>query len=160
MNLVHTSDHPEAVQAEPAARSTRLIAALLDGLIWGLAVLVVGVISNVTGFRAVDDDPTTSMAGLALFAWYLLLFVVYVWQLAARGQTPGKRLLAIRIVRLDGSRASFGHVVVLRTLLAGLLWLVPGFALVDPLFIFRADRRCLHDLLAGTKVVAATPRRR
>jgi len=30
------------------------------------------------------------------------------------------------------------------------LWLLP---LLDVLFIFRDDRRCLHDLLAGTKVV-------
>jgi hypothetical protein len=27
------------------------------------------------------------------------------------------------------------------------------FWITDSLFIFRADRRCLHDLMAGTKVV-------
>jgi hypothetical protein len=36
--------------------------------------------------------------------------------------------------------------------------LVPGIGAlavtVDDLFIFRTDRRCLHDLIAGTKVVA------
>jgi uncharacterized RDD family membrane protein YckC len=33
---------------------------------------------------------------------------------------------------------------------------VPGInlvMLVDPLLIFRSDRRCLHDLLAGTQVI-------
>jgi len=35
---------------------------------------------------------------------------------------------------------------------------VPGMrelvSLFDAVFIFRDDRRCLHDLLAGTKVVS------
>jgi len=34
-----------------------------------------------------------------------------------------------------------------------LLAILPGFMLLDPLFILRRDRRCLHDLIAGTKVV-------
>lgn len=31
------------------------------------------------------------------------------------------------------------------------------YALVDICFIFREDRRCLHDLLAGTRVVQGQP---
>jgi len=29
------------------------------------------------------------------------------------------------------------------------------FVLIDTLLVFRADRRCVHDLIAGTKVVKA-----
>jgi uncharacterized RDD family membrane protein YckC len=31
------------------------------------------------------------------------------------------------------------------------------FVLADTLMIFRADRRCLHDLMAGTRVVKVRP---
>jgi uncharacterized RDD family membrane protein YckC len=31
---------------------------------------------------------------------------------------------------------------------------VPALTSIDALFIFRRDRRCLHDLVAGTKVIA------
>ncbi|MBD3392455.1 MAG: hypothetical protein GF418_10265 [Chitinivibrionales bacterium] len=29
------------------------------------------------------------------------------------------------------------------------------FALINVLFVFREDHRCIHDLIAGTKVVSA-----
>jgi uncharacterized RDD family membrane protein YckC len=34
---------------------------------------------------------------------------------------------------------------------------VPFYALVDACFIFREDRRCLHDLIAETTVVGGDP---
>lgn len=47
----------------------------------------------------------------------------------------------------------------LRYGVVGLVSLIPGvgglFSIVDILLIFRADRRCAHDHIAGTKVVVA-----
>jgi hypothetical protein len=37
----------------------------------------------------------------------------------------------------------------------GLIALIPFYGLVDILFIFRGDRRCIHDWMARTKVVPA-----
>jgi hypothetical protein len=52
---------------------------------------------------------------------------------------------------------SFVTGVLLRNWLFMLLQYIPGLGsvsgLVDPLFIFRADRRCIHDFVAGTKVI-------
>lgn len=50
--------------------------------------------------------------------------------------------------------------VLLRLMLNTLLAFIPGYALVDILFIFRKDRRCIHDFIAGTHVVKTDPSRR
>lgn len=88
----------------------------------------------------------------------LLLLIVQIVMLSTRGQTIGKRLLGIRVVRdPDGSQAGFVHGWLLRNFVPGIIQLLPWlgfiFFLIDAGFIFRADQRCIHDLIAGTKVV-------
>jgi hypothetical protein len=45
----------------------------------------------------------------------------------------------------------------MRSILPGLIGGIPGvgpiFRIVDILFIFREDQRCIHDLMAGTTVI-------
>ena len=68
----------------------------------------------------------------------------------ARGQTLGKMAMKIKVVRPDGTDISGGQA-----------WgrevarLVLGFLyIVDPLpALFTKDRRTVHDMLAGTRVV-------
>ena len=62
---------------------------------------------------------------------------------------------------MDGSRPSFARIIVLRTwvpLVVSWMGTVGMWAgLADVLFIiFRSNRRCLHDEIAGTKVVPVT----
>ncbi len=74
-----------------------------------------------------------------------------------RGQSVGKQACSSRIVGIDGQRAPLVRAVVLRTwaplALPMLPWVGGLLAAVDVLFVFRRDRRCLHDLVAGTRVV-------
>lgn len=64
--------------------------------------------------------------------------------------------MKIRIVRLpDGNSPGFMHGVLLRRWLIGILALIPGFALIDALSIFREHKRCIHDQIAGTRVLFA-----
>jgi uncharacterized RDD family membrane protein YckC len=98
----------------------------------------------------------------------LALLGVQIWQLSTRGQSIGKRILRIRIVRIeDSSNPGFVHAWVMRELLIfaigfalglipflGIL-LQPTFYLVDWCLIFRDDQSCLHDIMAKTKVVKA-----
>jgi uncharacterized RDD family membrane protein YckC len=74
----------------------------------------------------------------------IVIFTVEVWLLTAlSGFTVGKRLLGIRVVRLDGQPVGFGWAL-LRTLL--LLTVIP------PL-VNDSDLRGLHDRAANTIVI-------
>ena len=95
------------------------------------------------------------VAGAAMLAVFVLQSILLAW----RGQTIGKIVAGTRVVRLDGSSPSFFSVVVVRYWLYTLLGYTPlpkiagVIGMVDALFIYRKDRRCLHDHIAGTKVV-------
>jgi uncharacterized RDD family membrane protein YckC len=105
-----------------------------------------------------------AMAPQNMFGWLLIaaggvvVFIVQVWMLSTRGQTIGKRLLGVRIVgHVDEANPGFLRAVALRAVVPGLIGMIPGvgfvFSLIDVCFIFREDRRCVHDFIAGTKVI-------
>ena len=97
--------------------------------------------------------------------WGVFVFVLLAWNmvwLTTRGQSIGKWLVNIRIVRLDSDdKPGFVKAVLIRGIVNWIIGAVPMFgglySLVDILFIFGKDRRCLHDLLAGTRVVQGQP---
>jgi uncharacterized RDD family membrane protein YckC len=124
--------------AAPASRIGRLAATFIDGAV-GMALGVAAyLIHNPVAFLV-------ALLGLVVFQTYLL---------STYGQTVGKRVMGLKIVTVYGERnGGFVTNVLKRVMLNALLCLVPLYALVDICFIFREDGRCLHDLLAGTKVV-------
>jgi uncharacterized RDD family membrane protein YckC len=154
-----------------AGRSTRLGASLVDGLLAlaaalpGLILIIVLGVSRGASVPEGDDvyallSQESILPGVLLMLAGSLAFEIYQWTLiATTGQSLAKRWLGIRIVRLDGQLPGFGRGVVLRVwILLGLTsipqvgWII---GLVDALFIFGSERRCLHDYLAGTRVVMA-----
>ena len=69
-------------------------------------------------------------------------------------------IVGIKIVKIsDESLPGFVKIFVLRMFLPGLLFGIPYLGaviwLANGLFIFRDDRRCIHDLIAETKVINA-----
>jgi uncharacterized RDD family membrane protein YckC len=129
-----------------ASRGKRFAAQLIDAL--ALTVLL--------GLSMLQDVLPAPL--LVLFAvGALALSLTQLVLLARRGQTLGKMALGLRIVRKDtGENGGFVVNVLLRSALSSLLGLNPLYFLIDSALIYRADRRCLHDLLAGTIVVDAS----
>ncbi len=149
-NLAHEEPAPYETQLL-AERGTRLGARVLDNLL-DLGAALPGLIVLLAGGRHAAALGMTlagaAVLGLNIYQWYLV---------ATTGQTLAKRWLKIQIVRVDSVPLDFVHGVVLRYWLTGVLGMIPTigglFGLVNALFIFGEERRCLHDHIAGTKVV-------
>lgn len=174
-------DHAEA--AEPASRGRRLAAWAFDVLsVLIPMILMLTLVAPEGGtvldmLKSLQEDPQATMQAmqqridkivtsgnltLPLMSGLLdLAMLANIILLTVRGQTLGKLVLGIQIVRFaDGSRAGFIRAVLLRSVLFAVMAVVTSFQffaqvllLTDMLFIFRQDRRCLHDLVADTKVV-------
>lgn len=92
------------------------------------------------------------------------LFIQVLW-LMRHGATIGKRIAGVRIVRRNGAPASVWRIVFLRyTVTAWILadavhtqisLLAPCLLVLDVAFALIPGRRCLHDWLAGTEVIAS-----
>ncbi len=113
-----------------------------------------------------DEIDMTVFLQASAWVWAGLFcgFLIQVALLTIRGQNLGKLITGTRVVRADnGEPAGFVRAGLLRFLIPVFLIFVLNsvfllgfiFLLVDLGFMFRDDRRALHDLLAGTKVVTA-----
>lgn len=149
-----------ALERVPADRGARLLAQIIDGLT-SLITALPGAALLFFGSAGGNKTGPLVVGGVILICLGLLtLLVIQIYLLTTCGQTIGKKLMDIRIVSFDDeSNPGFVKAFLLRVFVNGLIGAVPfvGFvySLVDICFIFRADRRCVHDLIAGTKVVKA-----
>ena len=119
---------------------------------WVWLVIVAVLIAVGSGADAVTGaiaGGVLSLAGFVVWAWLTIRGV------AENGQSIAKKMLAIRVVRSDGSPATLGRIFWLRNVVNTLISIVPFYFLIDFLFIFAEDRQCLHDKIADTIVVKA-----
>jgi uncharacterized RDD family membrane protein YckC len=118
------------------------------------------------GFPRLEDIDLTGFRDAVIWAWAGLLAAMFVQALLIgfRGQNIGKMLVGARVVRIaDDGPVGFYRGAVLRFMLPVMFMMMLNilfplgllFVAVDYGFMFRADGRCLHDLIAGTKVVRA-----
>jgi uncharacterized RDD family membrane protein YckC len=133
---------------------TRGIAFAVDAAVINLVALIVSVS---VGLALSVLDPSNSLetaalavAGVAYVVWTIAYFVTF-W--STTGQTPGNRLLQIRVRRARDGAALRPRKSLLR-LGAMMLCAIPLFAGFLPILV-NNRRRGLHDMVAGSVVVSA-----
>lgn len=131
----------------------RIGAAVIDiGVVLVIVLLVGGIVGNDTAPGAAESARFGTLDRLLVLG---LVFAYYWISETLWAQTLGKRVLGIRVVRDDGSKAGAGATFV-RTLLRAVDAL-PGFYLVGfiAIFVTGPRRQRVGDLAAKTRVVAA-----
>lgn len=134
---------------------TRAIAFTIDAaIISAVSVVVgaaVGIVLSVLSVPNTFDAVVLAVGGGAWLLWSTSYFVTF-WTMT--GQTPGNRLLGIR-VRGDADDERLPPRRALLRLIALTLCAIPLFAGFLPI-LFNDRRRGIHDMLARTVVVGAT----
>jgi len=133
----------------------RLAAYVIDELfclaaLFVVAHILVSLSAALFGFEAtkaylVDHEVVGDVIGLVVVLAYQGFFMAGAWQ-----ATPGKRLCGLYVIRTDGARIDVA-IAVLRYLCYFLSFLPfgAGFAMI----FWTNERKALHDVLCGTRVV-------
>ncbi|MBX3281112.1 MAG: RDD family protein [Acidobacteria bacterium] len=154
---------PERVELEFSLASigNRFMAVGIDHFIQFLSIFLIAWIfawvasaDNAEGLF--EDSPkwVTAIMILVVFALFASYFAVFEW--LWNGQTPGKRLMKLRVVREDGRPLTLWEAIVrnlLRIADAAPGFIVPIYSVgLITIFLNRRDQR-LGDIFAGTVVI-------
>ena len=154
----------EVITEEYAGFAVRLVAYLIDGVV--LTILSLIIMSIAYHFSGSTDDgqvipvavyaSSSGINALVALINNVLSIAYFVAFWAWRGQTPGKMVMGIKLVRTDGSPIGIGRAVLryLGYIVSGLMFCI-GFLWIalDP------EKQGIHDKIAATYVVRQ-PRQR
>jgi len=160
---------PERVQLEFALASigNRFLAVAIDHFLQYLSMFIIAwIMLSLAGFSSSDVADASekivkempkwvvAILILALFLTFAGYFILFEW--LWNGQTPGKRLLKLRVIREDGRPLTLWEAIARNLLRIGDA--VPGFIVpvysVGLIVIFLSNRdQRLGDIFAGTVVI-------
>lgn len=166
---------PAVAGRELASWGSRVGALVLEGLIEIGVWLVPGIVLGVPAIILLSNDSTAIGVVLLVILGLISLAMILVFQPyfmnrdgEHNGQTLGKQVLGITVVRDAGERMEFGSAFVRQVLvIQGIPWVMNSFAavviipfgsialLIDYLWPLwdDQDNRCLHDMICKTHVV-------
>lgn len=150
-----------------ASIGNRFLAVAIDHAIQYTAMIAAGIIfTQAAGINVFDDGPgseglfaqmsnwSIAFMILTLFLLFAGYFIFFEWLWS--GQTPGKRLMKLRVIREDGRPITIWEAIA-RNLLR-VFDAIPGFVVpvysigLITIFLNRRDQR-VGDLFAGTVVI-------
>jgi uncharacterized RDD family membrane protein YckC len=149
---------PNNQELELASRWSRLFASIIDSIILLLIVLPVMYLTGGFDGLASGKEPGFLYNLMMSIGSWVVFVLINGKFLVSNGQTIGKKAMEIRVVDLNGNVPDTNSLIKRYAVyfVPNIIPIAGGiFALVNILFIFGEEKRCLHDQVGGTKVVSA-----
>jgi uncharacterized RDD family membrane protein YckC len=132
----------------------RALALFLDGLIFGIPVLVVSFLVLIPAYLASagSADPGQALGWVpALQAFmYIFMIALTVWFWGRFGATPGKMICGLKIVMSDGGKMGYGRALG-RYFAQFLSYMILYIGVL--MAAFDEQKRALHDRICDTRVI-------
>ncbi|WP_374562836.1 RDD family protein [Sinobaca sp. H24] len=145
---------------QPGGFWRRLAANIIDGVIVGIAGLIIGlIVVYVFGVEPASAPEEGWTAGVDFANNSVSLLYSLALPVLWSGYTVGKKALGIRIVKKDGSNVGIGTML-MRVIVSGIVYLFTlGIGVIVSIFMvaIRKDKRAIHDFIAGTQVTTSLP---
>jgi uncharacterized RDD family membrane protein YckC len=149
---VHSAPREEPAPTPYVGIVTRAIAFAIDALVIDAVAIIVGAIValvfSILPPAHIADGVAVAIGAVAFALWLIGYFTTF-W--TATGETPGNRLLRIKVQREDGTRLRPRHAL---ARLVGMVLSAPLLLGFLPILVTER-RRGLHDWMAGSVVVGA-----
>jgi len=143
----------------------RLLAWLVDAVIIGAVIVIILLCTSLSAiFNLIKEDISLTLTVYSLIEIIQvglvieILFIIYYVSIPVRnhGQTFGKKMLKIRVVKDNESNIDFSTMFMRQAIaeqLLGALTFGMSFVVSALLALFRKDKKTISDLFANTKVV-------
>jgi uncharacterized RDD family membrane protein YckC len=141
-----------------ASRSSRLLAVLIDAFVTFLFFVLMAFLTGISTSEFLNDTFNVKFFLISILS--ILIFNVIIPTFIWKGQTLGKRWIKIAVVKDSDEEVDlvtmllravflfFGQVT-----LPVISIIINIIAFIDPLLIFRENKKTIHDMIAKTKVI-------
>lgn len=138
------------IEQTPASIGERILAFIIDIVLLAVYVFVSVLFIDKTGLSAFSSHGLLFLLFI-IFIYLPVVFYFFLCEVFNQGQSLGKRLMHIRVVKKDGSTPSIGSYLLRWLLLLVDLPLTGGAGVLVVLFTRNNQR--IGDLAAGTLVI-------
>ena len=143
----------------------RLLAWIVDAIIIGVVIVIVLLCTSLSAiFNLIKEGTSLTLTLYSLIELVQvglvieIIFILYYISIPVRnhGQTIGKKMLKIRVVKDDGKDADFSTLFMRQAIaeqLLGALTFGATYIVNALVALFRKDKKSVSDVFANTKVV-------